>query len=269
MSPDQSPQEGYLLTNEAPQAMDRFTAFAALFDPSTLRHMDDLGLGAGWRCWEVGAGGTSVVAALAARTGPTGHVLATDLNIAWATGAESATVDVRQHNVALDPPPLGPFDLVHARLVLVHVPDRQAALANMVGALRPGGWLFIEDADPALQPLSCLEELGPEQQLANRLRRGFRALMADRGVDLAYGRTLPRLFREAGLVDVSADASFPVALPACAALEDATITLIREQLVAHGIASEDEVERHLAAVRSGRLDLTQPPMIACWGRRPW
>lgn len=28
---------------------------------------------------------------------------------------------------------------------------------------------------------------GPEQQLANRLRSGFRTLMAARGADLAYG----------------------------------------------------------------------------------
>ena len=68
---------------------------------------------------------------------------------------------------------------------------------------------------------------------------------------------------------MGADASFPVALPACAALEAATIGLIRDQLVEHGIATEAEVERHLAAVRSGALDLTQPPMVACWGRRPW
>jgi SAM-dependent methyltransferase len=258
----------YLLGNDAPEAMDRFTAFAALFDPSTFRHLDDLGLQAGWRCWEVGAGGTSVVQWLASRTGPSGHVLATDVNVDWATGAEGPTVEVRQHNVAADPPPEGGFDLVHARLVLVHVPERTAALAHMVGALRPGGWLLVEDADPALQPLSCLEERGPEQELANRLRTGFRALMAGRGVDLAYGRTLPRVLREAGLTGVMADAAFPVAHPACAQLERATITLIREQLVTHGIASEADIDRHLANVAAGKLDLAQPPMIACWGRRP-
>lgn len=275
MTPDtSSPGSGYLLTNDAPEAMDRFTAFAALFDPTTFRHLDQLGLDSGWRCWEVGAGGTSVVQWLAARVGPTGHVLATDINVAWATDAatttdaSSAKVEIRQHDVALDPPPEPPFDLIHARLVLVHVPDRDVALAHMVAALRPGGWLCIEDADPALQPLSCLEELGPEQVLANKLRTGFRALMAGRGVDLAYGRTLPRLLRAAGLEQVGADASFPVALPACAPLETATITLIRPQLVEHGIATEAEIDRHLANVAAGLLDLTQPPMVSCWGRRP-
>jgi SAM-dependent methyltransferase len=260
--------DGYLLSNDAPEAMDRFTAFAALFDPSTFRHLDGLGLTDGWRCWEVGAGGTTVVAHLSGRVGPGGHVLATDINLSWATAAAAPNVEIMEHDVAGTTPPGAPFDLVHARLVLVHVPERDVALANMVAALRPGGVLLVEDADPALQPLSCLEETGPEQVLANRLRRGFRALLAERGVDLAYGRTLPRRLRDAGLVDVAADASFPVSDPACNQLEMATINLIRDQLLDHGTATEAEMERHLAAVAAGRLDLAQPPMISCWGRRP-
>jgi SAM-dependent methyltransferase len=266
---DAADTAGYLLDNREAAAGARFTAFTALFDPSTFRHLTALGLAPGWRCWEVGAGGTSVVDFLAEQVGPAGQVLATDLDVSWATAATSSPqVEVRRHDVAADPPPDIDFDLVHARLVLVHVPDRATALVHMVGALRPGGWLCIEDADPALQPLSCLEELGPDQVLANKLRTGFRALMAGRGVDLAYGRTLPRLLREAGLVQVGADAAFPVTLPECADLETATITLIRDQLLTHGVATEAEIERHLANVAAGRLDLTQPPMIAAWGRRP-
>jgi SAM-dependent methyltransferase len=260
--------DGYLLSNDAPEAMDRFTAFATLFDPSTFRHLDGLGLAEGWRCWEVGAGGTTVVAHLAERVGPGGHVLATDINLSWAAGATGPNVEILEHDVAGPPPPGGPFDLVHARLVLVHVPERDAALAHMVDSLRPGGVLLVEDADPALQPRSCLEETGPEQVLANRLRSGFRSLLAERGVDLAYGRSLPRRLREAGLTDVAADAAFPVSNPACNHLEVATIHLVRDQLLDHGIATEAEIERHLAAVAAGRLDLTQPPMISGWGRRP-
>jgi SAM-dependent methyltransferase len=257
----------YLLSNDASEAMDRFTAFTTLFDPATFRHLDGLGLAPGWRCWEVGAGGTSVLDHLSERVGPTGYVLGTDINLAWAVAAAS-TVELLEHDVAAGPPPGGPFDLVHARLVLVHVPERDRALATMAASLRPGGVMLVEDADPALQPLSCLEEIGPPQQLANRIRRGFRSLLAERGVDLAYGRTLPRRLREAGLVQVAADAAFPVSDPACNHLETATINLIRDQLLDHGIATEDELARHLANVAAGTLDLAQPPMISCWGRRP-
>ena len=87
-------------------------------------------------------------------------------------------------------------------------------------------------------------------------------------MDLAYGRSLPRRLRAAGLVQVGADAAFPVSDPACNLLETATINLIRDQLLDHGIATEDEIAQHLANVAAGVLDLAQPPMISCWGRRP-
>ena len=79
-------------------------------------------------------------------------------------------VEVRRHDVGADEPPAEAFDLVHARLVLVHVTGRDRALRSMVECLRPGGWLLLEDADPALQPLLCPDEYGPEQRLANRVR---------------------------------------------------------------------------------------------------
>jgi len=86
--------------------------------------------------------------------------------------------------------------------VLVHVPLRAQALLNLVRVLCPGGWLLVEDADPRLQPLACPDEYGPDQQLANALRHGFRQLLSERGADLGYGRTLPRQLRAAGLTDV-------------------------------------------------------------------
>ena len=67
---------------------------------------------------------------------------------------------------------------------------------------------------------------------------------------------------------MAADAAFPVSNPACNHLEAATITLIREELFEHGIATEEEIAQHLANVAAGGLDLAQPPMISCWGRRP-
>jgi SAM-dependent methyltransferase len=262
-------QGDYLLDNRAIEAGDRIAALSALFDPTTFRHVDALGIAPGWRCWEVGAGGPSVPRGLAARVGPGGHVLATDIEVSPAlAAADGAPIEVRRHDLVRDPPPVGPFDLVHARLVLVHLPDRERALRAMIDVLRPGGCLLVEDADPALQPASVIDAVDDDAVLANRLRNGFRALMAERGVDLAYGRKLPRLLRAAGLGGVTADAYFPIAHPACATLEIATVTMLRAQLVERGLATAEEIERHLASVAAGRLDLAQPPMISAWGRRP-
>jgi SAM-dependent methyltransferase len=259
-----SDDDGYLLDNQQTGAEERLNALSELFDPITFRHLNAMGIGPGWRCWEVGAGGPTVAAWMAGHVGPTGRVLATDIDVTWLPA--HAEFDVLRHDVGRQPPPATGFDLIHARLVLVHTPQRQAALASLIGALRPGGQLLVEDADPGLQPLLCPDESGPDQVLANRLREGFRSLMRERGADLAFGRTLPRRLREAGLVDVQADAYFPIASPACMVLERTTITQIRQQLVERRLATEADIERHLANVATGRMDLATSPLISAWGR---
>jgi SAM-dependent methyltransferase len=261
--------EGYLLANQQVQAGTRFEALATLFDPSTFRHLREIGVGAGWRCWEVGAGGMSVPNWLAARVGPTGLVIATDIDTSWLANAGADPVRILRHDVGADDPPVTDLDLVHVRLVLTHVPQRGTALASMIAALRPGGWLLIEEADPGLQPLLCPDDHGPAQHLANRLRQGFRTLMSARNADLNYGRALPRLLRDHGLVDVAADAYFPITSPACATLERATVEQIRDRLISAGIATAAEIDQHLDNIATGQLpDLATSPMISAWGRKP-
>jgi SAM-dependent methyltransferase len=94
----------------------------------------------------IGAGGVSVPRGLAERVGTSGRVLATDIDVSWAEPAAGGALEVCRHDVIRDPPPAETFDLVHARLVLVHLKDRAAAMRVMIDALRPGGWLVIEDA---------------------------------------------------------------------------------------------------------------------------
>ena len=85
--------------------------------------------------------------------------------------------------------------------------------------------------------------------------------MAERGADLAYGRTLPRLLRESDLTDVDAEDFFPIASRACAVLEAATVRHVRDQLLAAELATPEEIETHLANLAHGDLDLMLAPMI--------
>lgn len=139
---------------------EHFATLAALFDPATFYRITQLGIGPGWQCWEVGAGGGTVTAWLAGQVGETGRVVATDVE-AWAlASSRGVNVDVLRHDLGTEQAPGGGFDLVHARLVLEHVYDYAAGLDAMAGALRPGGWLLAESADPLLQPLACPDETG-------------------------------------------------------------------------------------------------------------
>ena len=162
--------EGYLLDNRQAEAGNGSRRWPTLFDPVTFRHLDVLGLGPGWRCWEVGAGGRRSRPGWPSASAPPVRCWRPTSTPRWLTGPGPAQLPPATTSAPTDPPAPG-FDLVHARLVLIHVPARAAALRAMVTALRPGGWLLVEDADPGLQPLLCPDEHGPAEQLANRLRQ--------------------------------------------------------------------------------------------------
>jgi SAM-dependent methyltransferase len=243
-----------------------YETLAALLDANTFRHLNRLGIAAGHRCWEVGAGAATVPAWLARRVGPTGFVLATDIDVTFLREAGDLPCEVTRHDIGTDPAPPGAFDLVHARLVLEHVRGRNAALRTMTQALRPGGWLLIESADPRLQPLACPDETGPAQALANRLRTACWTLQAGR-TDLGYGRTLPHRLRNVGLTDVAAQACFSLAGPAESRLQRSLIERARDHLTAAGTATEEEIDQHLADIDAGRLDLAAFPVVTAWGRK--
>jgi hypothetical protein len=56
-------------------------------------------------------------------------------------------------------------------------------------------------------------------------------------------------------------------MPVCAELETATIMMVGDDLISHGVTTAEELDRHLANVAAGTVDLAQPPMISAWGRR--
>jgi len=176
-------------------------------------------------------------------------------------------VEVRRHDIAHDGPPSGLFDLIHARFVLVWIPDRDEALRRMAGALRPGGWLLIEDFDVELQPAAHIDAHHPDHYNANKLRTGFLTLVAQRGADSAYGRKLPRLLTEQGLADVAADAYMSVSLPAMGAADLSNLTQLQGALLAQGLATAEQIDRYRAAVDRG-IGWASPPMVSAWGRKP-
>src|SRR5207244_12716945 len=76
----------------------RLAGLEAGLDPGTIRHLENLGVGPGWRCWEIGAGGGSIAAWLCECVADSGHVLATDLETSFLGQLPSATVLARRQD---------------------------------------------------------------------------------------------------------------------------------------------------------------------------
>jgi SAM-dependent methyltransferase len=263
------PQPSYLFDNAAEQARERFAGLAGLYDAVTFRHLDALGIDAGWRCLEVGAGGGSVASFMCERVGPAGHVLATDVHTGWLPAEPPANLEVRRHDIGADPLPEAAFDLVHARAVLIFVPDRQAAVGRMVASLRPGGWLLLEELD-ALRGEAFRFPDSPDAELLQRIGDATFELMRRRGADLGFARRLPRVVGATGLTDLGAEGYFvPIRTAAVARLAIANLDQVRDELIETGFATAAELDRCRAVLqRPGCLFPASLPLISVWGRRP-
>src|SRR3954466_14899908 len=125
----------------------RLTALESLYDGVSRRLLDERGVRAGWRCLEVGGGAGGIARWLADRVGETGYVLATDLDTRFLRQDVRPNLEVRTHNIVTDPLDEAVFDVIHARAVVEHVADREQVIKRLAAALRPGGWLVIEEVD--------------------------------------------------------------------------------------------------------------------------
>jgi SAM-dependent methyltransferase len=247
----------------------RLQMLERLADPYTEELLLEIGLSAGWRCLEVGAGAGSIARWLASRVGPRGRVLAfdTDTRFLRHVSGGPGRLDVVQADILADDLPRGTFDLVHTRHVLAHLGAQAAeAVRRMSAALRPGGWLVVEDID-ATEMLLATDD-PPAQDAANVVVGAFREAIAQRGADANIGRRLPTLLEAAGLVDVEVDARMPFRRggePNDIAV--ATLAAVRPALVDSGIdpGLVDRVLDTLTDPSSRRFDALQ---VAAWGRMP-
>jgi len=264
---DSSEGSGYALENAAAQAGERFAALSALFDIGTIRHLEDRGVSTGWRCLEVGGGGGSVASWLGERVGPRGGVVVTDINTRFLETLHQPNIEVRQHNIVTDALPEAAFDLVHARLVLMHLPEREAVLTRLVAALKPGGWLVDEEFD-ALALHDDPELRSGEEFLQSTT--AFHRVLTQRGVDLRFGRLLFARLRALGLDNVGAEAR-QVMLPGRSVGADLIRTnfdQLRQAMIGGGHITAREFEHDIRRLDDPDFQTPSPPLWAAWGRRP-
>lgn len=114
-----------------------------------LTAIERIGLEPGWKVADVGAGNGDVSVALARVVGPTGRVYSIDVDpkrrneVAEAASAFSQVVAITQAVEELSLPES--VDLAFCRFLLLGVVDPRLAIEKMTRAVRPGGWIVIQE----------------------------------------------------------------------------------------------------------------------------
>src|ERR687887_1034052 len=91
---DSLTKPAYLLEHDWEQEPQRLQLLEEHADPTSVRRLEATGVDEGWRCLEVGAGRGSIARWLAQRVGPSGHVVALDLDTTLLDWLDERGVDV-------------------------------------------------------------------------------------------------------------------------------------------------------------------------------
>jgi SAM-dependent methyltransferase len=171
-------------------------------------------------------------------------------------------LQIRAHDLAREPLEEQTFDVIHARAVLQHIPAREAALEKLVRALRPGGWLVLEDI---VQPTAtCYPEISGWPKILEAIALGLRSS----GADPSFGIELHKALADQGLASVRSEGRVPVMHTGTASIEFVALSVEQaaDKLIASGAVTAADVEAVLAAFRTPGRTLTAATMIASWGR---
>ncbi|MFG2606493.1 class I SAM-dependent methyltransferase [Streptomyces sp. NPDC048514] len=251
-----------LFEPDRPGEAARLDAAALAFDPMTTRRLRALGAGPGSRCLEVGAG-TGTVARWLLEEAGVEEVVALDRDTSGLDAMAGPRLRVVNADVADEGLDLGGFDLIHARFVLMHLPQRRRLVARLAGWLGPGGRLVLGDAVELPSPLDA------SSAYRRTMDAMWRALRSTIGTDISAVPAYPHFLREEGLHEVAAELFCPplVAGSPLAGFWAGTWSRMRPALEDTGLVDAAVVDEALAYLASPRLAELGPGMAMAWGQR--
>ncbi len=176
---------------------------------------------------------------------------------------EIVRADARQTGLPADS-----FDLVHARTLLINLPDPAEVVAEMVRLARPGGW--VAGLEPDGQAAFCY----PPHPAFDRLSQLLAAAFSRNGADRLIGRRMTELYRQAGLEDIGVEARatlYPTGHSRRTLRAD-LVRALRPHVLEMGLADERELDDLDAALRTHLQDpnvIVMPVLnFLAWGRKP-
>ncbi len=237
-------QPSYIFNKSEDQPeRDRLKLIERYHDPRTRERLQQVGLSTRGTCLEIGPGAGSIMRWMAQIVGPQGHVMAIELNPRFLSRNTPPHLTLIQGDITKVPIPSKTFHIVHARFTLIHTPNYRRALKKIIEALRPVGWLVLEEPDFSVaRVVTGPKGLGRSVQ---RVNEAIQHMFFNAGLDQAFGVKLPGLLQKMGLVNLAVDNDTPL-------VQGGSPMATIMKLSAHQLA-----EKYLATDRVTKTDLTR------------
>lgn len=262
---------GYLWNNTLAEEKARLDAQAAIWDPYTQRYLGALGVARGWRCLEVGAGSGTITKWLADHVAPEGSVLAVDVDPRFLGPFDHPCVEVRQVDITSDPLDEGAFDLVYARMVLMHLANAETHLEKLAAAVRPGGWLLIQDADLSFNESDDAIHLTwptSNHDFSVGIMRKVNGLLSLTGASPSFAKDNAARLLRLGFMEVGAEIVTRLAWGEKGGTYEAAFERVKPHLVQYGGVDKADADQRLRQLGDPAFAFTSAPMVSAWGRRP-
>ena len=174
-------------SNSQEQEYRRLRMVETANDPNTIPLLKRTGIQPGWTCLELGPGAGSILRWMGKQVGTEGIVLGVDKTTVYLKEFSTPPYDIRTGSfldVSLD----YPFDLIHARYVLIHNQQDMEMLTKVHDLLKPGGVALIEEPDFTSAKLCEKDSDHPHARVNSAICHMFINL----GLNPAYGLSLPQ-----------------------------------------------------------------------------
>ncbi len=263
-------EEKYFASSEKDEAeLARLRLEEKNWDVTTVRHLETIGVAVGWNCLEVGAGAGSIAQWLSTRVGPTGKVVATDIDTRFIRRLNIPNLEIRQHDILKDDLETNRYDLVHCRTVLMHFPEPEKALKRMADAIRQGGWLLIEEADYGM--VLTTDVTNPSAALFTSILRSLYDVMRKKNIlDPYFGRRVRGLVEELGFEQVAQEGTmYTIRVGEPLAQHDlATFRMGAKPMVAAGLLSQEQYDSVQHLLEDKTFNYPGATLFSAWGRKP-
>jgi SAM-dependent methyltransferase len=234
------------------------------------------GIGPGMRVLDLGCGRGDVSLLAGQLVGASGAVVGVDREGAAIREARSRASELGANHVtfsdaALETIELAPqsFDAIVARRVLMYLPAPVDTLRRLVGALRPGGVVAVQEHDATMLPAGR-----PPLALHDRVISWIWTTVEREGGNLHMGFELATVLEDVGLEDVRAGAE---AVVRTAHDPDALAPIVRAMLprmIEHRVTSAAEIDldtlgqRLVDERRAARATYVTDMAFGVWARKP-